>query len=719
LLNFETCYREVHSASHKLLTLSLNPRDVSHTMAIQKPFLQVFPGQNDPNIRPRKGKEVDPAEWERKQRLKEYRIAANREKRNRKSDEKKQRKLNATILRRMTRNTTKYIKNAGRNRLRGIEQERRKIQDAAILMAQRLAAVYDPSGAMFNVKPVVTLEDGRVVTVEAVERRKEKEAEQTRQQEMKDAGLDPTPKPPPPKQEEMEIPPGMNEDRLKLLTEQKFKATSREWNGVVSKTQQKKAAKFESKPPPPKPVIPEGIELPSDEEEDWLALWDLGDAEIEKRILRMKRKATKARKDLRIKQKSGKAERRAARDEKRRVYREIKHSWKVVREEERRRRKQLLVMEDEETKRIAVEVARMQRAEALKVCRDLGFTLENVEGVDDIKPRAMGMKGQTVPFDKLEMVGERPSGLKVRGAEKREKPRSNRIDLGAIPGEDMLFDVTNTFRGDADLSMNANFVELGSGAAGQEFEALKYNHKLRRKLRRALENTQISKELLVRERAIAHCEEKGIPVDPILLTPGKPKNVKGARTMPDGQLETAKQERVRSRVELAEFNRWAKILRRQAKEQSIEAGIRIYLELMELIPKREGWDEWVEEREAEKQKLATKGSDEPINPTPIGGIWPAQSSRSMHQSQSMAELMDSFDMPEDPNADAVDGDEIAFNAVLDGGEDEQMSSEDSASKQIRSEMRVSLERGAKKRNREDSDEEMSDDSEFNEQMKIK
>ena len=41
------------------------------------------------------------ADWERKQRNREYRIAARREKRNRKADEKKQRKLNATILRRM------------------------------------------------------------------------------------------------------------------------------------------------------------------------------------------------------------------------------------------------------------------------------------------------------------------------------------------------------------------------------------------------------------------------------------------------------------------------------------------------------------------------------------------------------------------------------------------------------------------------------------------
>lgn len=658
-------------------------------MAIQKPFLQVFPGQNDPNLKPRKGKEVDPAEWERKQRLKEYRIAARREKRNRKSDEKKQRKLNATILRRMTRNPTKYTKNAGRNRLRAIEQERRKIQGAAIQMVQRLAAIHDPSGEMFNVKPVTTLEDGRVVTLEAVERRKEKEAEKARQQKMKDAGIDPRTQPPPLKEENFEIPHGMNEDRLKLLTEQKFKATTREWNGVVSKTQQRKAVQFEPKLPPPKPVIPEGIDPPSDEEENWLELWDLGDEELERRVLRAKKRAAKARKDLRIKQKSGKAERRAARDEKRRVYREIKQSWKTIREEERRRRKYLLNMEDEESKRLAVEVTNMQRKQALELCAELGFTLENVEGVNEIQPRALGMKGKEVPFDKLEIVGERPSGLKVRDEEKRDKPRGNRIDLGAIPSEDMVYDVTNTFRGNADESMNANFVELGSGEAGQDFEALNYNHKLRRKLRRALESAQIKKELLVREKAIEHCEANGIPVDPILRTPGKPQNIKGQRTMPDGQLETGKQERVRARVELTEFNRWAKILRRQAKEQSIEAGIRIYLELMERIPKREGWDEWAEQREAEKQKSATKNSEEALNPTPMGGIWPAQSSQSMHR-QSMADIMDSWELPEDPNADAEDGDVVMFNSVLD--EDDQQSSEDSASKQIKLEMRQSQER---------------------------
>ena len=43
-------------------------------------------------------------------------------------------------------------------------------------MAQRLAAIHDPSGVKFNVKPVTTLEDGRVVTLESIERKKEREA---------------------------------------------------------------------------------------------------------------------------------------------------------------------------------------------------------------------------------------------------------------------------------------------------------------------------------------------------------------------------------------------------------------------------------------------------------------------------------------------------------------------------------------------------------------
>ena len=97
----------------------------------------------------------------------------------------------------------------------------------------------------------------------------------------------------------------------------------------ISKTQQKKLAVFTPRPPPPKPTIPAGILIP-DGEEDWLSFWDLSDGELERRVLREKRRKAAVRKALRVKQQSGKVERRAARDEKRRVYRELKLTWKII-----------------------------------------------------------------------------------------------------------------------------------------------------------------------------------------------------------------------------------------------------------------------------------------------------------------------------------------------------------------------------------------------------
>ena len=97
----------------------------------------------------------------------------------------------------------------------------------------------------------------------------------------------------------------------------------------LSKSQQKKRGALEIRPPPPKPIIPENIPIP-DGEENWLALWDLPDEQLERRVLREKKRKAAERKALRMKQKSGKAERREARDEKRRVYREIKLTWKAI-----------------------------------------------------------------------------------------------------------------------------------------------------------------------------------------------------------------------------------------------------------------------------------------------------------------------------------------------------------------------------------------------------
>lgn len=272
------------------------------------------------------------AEWERKQRNREYRVAARREKRNRKADEKKQRKLNATILRRMTRNPDKYNKNAERNRLRDIEGERRRIYQEAVRQAQRLAAIHDPSGIMFNVSAVVKQEDGTVISQDTLRRREERAREKDAAEKAKQEGLDPI------KVENDDalastitdnapliLRNGINPDRLAHIDGAKPQQPA----SRLSKTQQRKRAALEPKPAPPRPVIPGTISLPKGEE-NWLALWDLSDDQLERRVIREKKRKAAERKALRVKQKSGKAERRVARDEKRKVYREIKLTWKAI-----------------------------------------------------------------------------------------------------------------------------------------------------------------------------------------------------------------------------------------------------------------------------------------------------------------------------------------------------------------------------------------------------
>ena len=206
--------------------------------------------------------------------------------------------------------------------------ERRAIYSEAVKQAQRLAAVHDPTGTMFNVGPVTRDEDGAVISVEALQRRRERE-------EARKNG---------------------NNALLEITTGQKGNAIQRESASIedqasninparvaqistakpedpsvrkMSKTQQRKLAKYEPRPPPPKPVLPEGISIPEGEE-NWIDLWDLPDEELERRVLRAKKRKAAARKALRVKQKSGKVERRAARDEKRKVYRDLKHTWKSI-----------------------------------------------------------------------------------------------------------------------------------------------------------------------------------------------------------------------------------------------------------------------------------------------------------------------------------------------------------------------------------------------------
>ncbi|KAL8955833.1 MAG: hypothetical protein Q9193_006451 [Seirophora villosa] len=503
-----------------------------------------------PGYQESKGKDL-----ERKTRLHEYRVAARREKRLRKSDEKKQRKLNATILRRMTRNPDKYNKNAERNRLRDIQGERRRIHDAALKQIQHLAALHDPSGVEFNIGPVVKQDDGSIISAESIRKRQEREAVKAVAGSTS-VTLE-------------EVAP-----RMDMNTEAPSEnSLSQSKPKQPSKAQQRRQAALQPYNPPPKPRIPEGVPIPSGEE-NWLELWDLPDEQIERRILRAKRRKATERKALRIKQQSGKTERREARDEKRKIYRDIKLIWKSIKEDQVRERTRLKAAEDEESKKVAVEINNVERRIALKLCETLGFTISNTPGAKDIKPRALGMRGKAVDFGAIE-AGDRPGNVVSK--------KRNRIDLGEIavkPHESLV-----PRRYDDNAMGNEDFIKFAVGG-GEDHEVLNYNHKLRRKLRRALDGAQVQKEMRVRQRTMEYLEGNGVAPPLELTTSAKPVNVRGVRILENGATETAKQERLRARVELAEFNLASRELRKQAKQCAIEAGLRKHAALTGRLPLR-------------------------------------------------------------------------------------------------------------------------------------
>ena len=235
----------------------------------------------------------------------------------------------------MTRNPDKYNKNAERNRLRDIEGERGRIWFEAVRQAQRLAAVYDQSGVTFNVGPVVMLANGTVISQDALRRRQEKASERVATEQIKEDGLNKgtsaiseigsVEAPASISTDPSALHNGMNPGRLAHI-----EAIAPQRPLIhLSKTQQKKRAALEPRLAPPKPTIPQGILIPEGEE-NWLELWDLPDDQLERRVRRARKRKAAERKALRVKQKSDKAERRVARDEKRRVYRDIKLTWKTI-----------------------------------------------------------------------------------------------------------------------------------------------------------------------------------------------------------------------------------------------------------------------------------------------------------------------------------------------------------------------------------------------------
>lgn len=273
-------------------------------------------------------------DMERKMRLHEYRIAANRERRLRKADEKKQRKLNATILRRMvsllfattdleglmfcrqTRNPEKYNKNAERNRLRDIQEERRKIRAAAIRQVRQLAALHEPPGGLFNIPPTVRLDDGSTIntivapgpiSVKHTDGALAVATSPTLGHSLESASYT------------------MNPDRMAQIKD----FHQQQKPPTLPRSQQPKVATSLNPGALLKPRLPEGVSIPNGEE-DWLALWDISDEQIEKRIMKLQRVKAEERKAHRVMQQEGKAERREARDVKRKAYRDIKSIWKSI-----------------------------------------------------------------------------------------------------------------------------------------------------------------------------------------------------------------------------------------------------------------------------------------------------------------------------------------------------------------------------------------------------
>ena len=229
-------------------------------------------------------------------------------------------------------------------------------------------------------------------------------------------------------------------------------------------------------------------------------------------------------------------------------------------------------IEDEESKRIAVEINNAERVAALAKCAEFGFTMASVPEVADVKPKALGMKGVKVDFDIMNPTKE-PTGSQV--------DTKRRVDLSKIASDAQTQLVPAKDKTKEDLE---EFIKLDVGE-GQGYEATRYNHKLRRKLRRAVEAAEIEKETLVRTHTCASLKERGLAIPSLLTTAPKPIHLRGKRALENGSLETDKGERVRLRLELAEYNKAARVLRKQAKQIAMEAGLRTYAEMTGKLPR--------------------------------------------------------------------------------------------------------------------------------------
>lgn len=217
-----------------------------------------------------------------------------------------------------TQSPDKCNKNIERNRRSVVELERCNIYREAVAHAARLPPAHDPNGKMFNVGPVVVLDNKKVDSVDALGRRATLQTERAASPSNGKTSSTPN------HTSMADSMDGIHPERRKLICDSLGPRAKHLIRGP-----QKKPPSLEKRPPPPKPVIPEGIEIPAGEK-NWPLLWDLSGGEIEHRVVREKSRKTAERKALRQKEKAGKAERKAVRNERRKVYREKRPEWQAI-----------------------------------------------------------------------------------------------------------------------------------------------------------------------------------------------------------------------------------------------------------------------------------------------------------------------------------------------------------------------------------------------------
>ncbi|KAL2068674.1 hypothetical protein VTL71DRAFT_15012 [Oculimacula yallundae] len=284
--------------------------------------LGVRPGQHevvDVESHPRRGpKVIGETKEDRKAIAREIRLSQRKEKKKIKSEAKQQRKLNDRLHRKLNRNTEKYDKNKDRNKQRAIDLERQRIRTDAVKQVERLAAIHDPSGKMFNVGEVIVLPGGFVKSKEGMRRaaeakeQKDKEEAQRKAIENRYKAAETAAK------LEAEEAQRAIDQGLPAPTEYPAKEALKRMTKPkkISKKQLQRQEQLKPQAVPPKPIIPDGISLP-EEEEDLLALWDITDAQITKRLAEKKKNKAKSRKELITIQKENKKLNRALKVKKR------------------------------------------------------------------------------------------------------------------------------------------------------------------------------------------------------------------------------------------------------------------------------------------------------------------------------------------------------------------------------------------------------------------